>query len=228
MFHKLFFILFSIFSVYGFKLLTPSKWKISQGDPTIWVRLCSDMKTRTISKNDVPSGDVLAGATVTGAQALVSIVNDFNAVNSAYIRFAAYPDDPSNPGAPQAGDSTFTLALAENRTIDVCYNDPTNPFQGGGARLEESGDDIIGCDITISDSAKKSLKQFVRTLTHEIGHCAGLDHPQETKHAIMSYFADSKKLRLMMDDKMGLVFLYPVAGVDMKEKANFGLSCSRN
>lgn len=172
-------------------------------------------------------GDVLAGATVTGAQALVSVMNDFNAVNSSYIRYAAYPDDPSNPVAPHAGDSTLTVALAENRTIDVCYNDPTNPFQGGGARLEESGDDIVGCEITISDSAKKSLKQFVRTLTHELGHCAGLDHPQETKHAIISYLADSKKLRLI-DDKMRLVFLYSKAGVDMKERASFGLSCTRN
>ena len=228
MYHKIFFVFISLFSMYGFKLLTPGKWKISEADPTIWIRLCSEMKNGTISKNDVPAGDVLSGATVTGASALVSIMNDFNNVNSAYIRFAAYPDDPANPGTAQPGDSTFTQARAERRTIDVCYNDPTNPFQGGGAQLDESGDDIIGCNIKITDSAKKSLKEYVRTLTHELGHCAGLDHPQETKHAIMSYFADSKKLRLMTDDKMGLVFIYPKAGVDMKERVNFGLGCSRN
>lgn len=210
----------------GFKLLTKSKWEITEADPTIWIKYCSDMTNITIGKNDLSSKDPLSGQTVTTETALLSIAQNFNDVNSSYLRFASYPADPANPGTPEVGDSTFTAEKAKNRTIDVCFTDPSSPFQGGSASLDEAGDSIIGCTILIKKNHKKSAKDFIRTLTHELGHCSGLDHPQETRNAIMSYFSDSDEARLMIDDKMGLVYLFPKAGVDVKEQANFGLSCA--
>jgi hypothetical protein len=44
----------------------------------------------------------------------------------------------------------------------------------------------------------------------------------------MSYFRRSDDYRLMIDDKMALVFLYPIPTADVKEKNSFGLSCSKN
>lgn len=202
----------------GFKLLTTSRWKISSASPTLWIRMCSKMQSWSLTG--------AGGATISGTLGLASVINDFNNVNSSYLRFAAYPADPANPGSPAPGDTTFTVDIASQRTIEVCSYDPSNPFEGGGATLDEEDGDIIGCDIQISDDVKKDYDKFIRTLTHELGHCAGLDHPQETKHAIMSYFAKRDKQRLLIDDKMGLVYLYPKDGVDVQEKATFGLQCS--
>ena len=44
----------------------------------------------------------------------------------------------------------------------------------------------------------------------------------------MSYFTDSDEIRLLEDDKMGLIYLYPVDKNAAKETHTLGLSCSRN
>lgn len=212
----------------GFALLGSATWSISEADPTLWVKLCDDTKTKTFTNDlDTPS-DTLGSASATGVQALASVITDYNNINSAYIRLAAYPTDPANPGAPATGDSTFTTTKAATRTITICINSAGGVATGGHASPKYSGKQITSCEIVIDPGNAKTLKPFVETLTHEIGHCAGLDHPMETKNAIMSYFHSSSYFRLMTDDKMGLVYLYPNASANTKEVNTYGLSCAKN
>lgn len=82
---------------------------------------------------------------------------------------------------------------------------------------------VIGCTITVGSFNSKA-SSLVRTITHEIGHCLGLDHPQETKYAIMSYFSENL-IRLQDDDKAGLTYLYPADNA-YSRRSNLGASCS--
>jgi hypothetical protein len=225
-FFKIIIVCFYFLMMSGFSILSSASWNIAESDPTIWIKLCDTTKAKVFT-NDLPAGDILGTGSSTGTQALVSIIADYNNVNSAYIRYAAYPDDPNNPGLPSTGDSTFTITKATNRTITACIDDAGGVATGGYAKPVTSENKITSCDIKIDPSNAKALKSFVNTLTHELGHCAGLDHPMETTNAIMSYFHSSDKYRLLIDDKMGLVFLYPNAGKDLKEHSTFGLSCSQ-
>lgn len=210
----------------GFQVLMDSKWAISESEPTVWIRFCDDITNQSFSDSDLSNSDPLKGQSLAFSNVVQSIINDFNNVGASYLRFAEYPNDPNNPGTPAAGDSTFTLSKATIRTIDVCIESSNNPFKGGHAQPEFEDGEYVGCNIVMAKSVKNEINEFVSTLTHELGHCAGLDHPQETVHAIMSYFGDTNKIRLQIDDKMGLVYLYPRDGYDLNEDPTFGLSCS--
>lgn len=220
-------VLIFILMASGFRLMTHAKWKITPSSPTLWVRYCDNLKDAFIDDNDLPTSDPLAAGQLSALQALNSVREDFNKISNSFIRLAAYPPDPASPPAPETGDDTFTLALAQNRTIDVCSVTPTNPFQGGEARPVISGDTITGCKITMSTKSLKKAKNYIATLAHEIGHCMGLFHPQETKNAIMSYHRSQDKYRLMIDDKMGIIYQYPKDGINTKETSTLGLSCSK-
>ena len=150
-----------------------------------------------------------------------SVINDYNSIGSSFIRLAVYPADPSSPGAPAPGDSAFTNALGTVRTIDVCFSHQT--FTGGLTVQKYDGNRVVGCNIKISDASSSNAKALTKTLTHELGHCLGLAHPQETTHSVMSYFSDA--IRLQIDDKMGLTYLYPSSG-SAKENATLGLACA--
>jgi hypothetical protein len=53
--------------------------------------------------------------------------------------------------------------------------------QGSGeAQLSFSGQTIAGCKIVLTDKAYESARVYVGLVTHELGHCVGLEHPQET------------------------------------------------
>jgi hypothetical protein len=103
----------------GFTLNTTKKWDISNSSRTLWVKLCSDIKTKTVTYNSASSSDTIAGGSKTFTQVLAAIITDYNSVNSSYLRLAAYPDDPTNPGTAASGDTTFTTSVASTRTITI-------------------------------------------------------------------------------------------------------------
>lgn len=223
---RLIFWLIFAFASSGFQVLMEATWEVNENDPTVWIKFCDDIQNQSFSESDLPSDDPLKGQAVAFNDVAQSIINDFNDVGASYLRLAMYPDDPDSPGTPATGDSTFTKAKANIRTISICIESSNNPFEGGHAKPEFEDGEYVGCSIVMAKSVKNKISDFISTLTHEVGHCAGLDHPQETVHAIMSYFHDRDKIRLMVDDKMGLVHLYPKDGYDLDEDPTFGLSCS--
>lgn len=199
-------------------------WSISVADPTLWIRSCRSL---TFASANFPAGDPLdpnvTGSVPTYTAALNSVLNDFNSVPGSFLRLALYPADPNNPGAPATEDSPFTPLAAETRTIDLCFADQT--FTAGHAKPKWNGDGkVIGCKIELNTKEVSAAEDFVAVLTHEIGHCLGFDHPQETDDSIMSYFSDA--IRLQSDDKMGLTFLYPQEAAFGRERPSLGLSCS--
>ncbi len=209
----------------GFKLTNSDRWSISEQDPTLWIKVCDGMLTQTYVGNSLPIGDSLYNNSPTVQEVVQTVIDDFNDISSSYLRLALYPTDPDNPGTPITGDSTFTAAKAAIRTIDLCYKDPSNPFVGGYARFVMSGNDRVGCEIVLESGLSDDVFNFIQVLTHEMGHCMGLAHDQETEDAIMSYNHDDDEYRLLLDDRMAMVYLFPKAGIDLEESPSYGLSC---
>lgn len=227
---KVFLIILFVLISSGFALLDTYNWQISKSDPTLWVKACTDLKNNTWTSNNISdtTDPLKSSSSVTYDQILTSVINDYNNVQEAYIRIAKYPDDPNNPGSPSAGDSTFTIAKGNVRTIEVCFADSVQTNSSGDSKRKTSGSDVTSCTIRIKSSLKSDLNFFISTFTHELGHCLGLDHPMDTTSAIMSYFKPDDKIRLLADDKMGLIHIFPEDSDGAKESNTFGLSCSRN
>jgi len=142
-----------------------------------------------------------------------SIFTDYNNIAAAYVTLV------------DSSDTDYNATNAERRTIYV-YNRGTNGVQGGQADYITDKDGIVRCEISLNDDMYDDAKTYIGVTTHELGHCLGLDHPQEITKSIMSYFADSSIYRLQADDKMGITFLYPSDPSKGREDATFGLACS--
>ncbi len=213
-----------ILSVSGFRLLNPRTWRdVSREQPVIWLKLC-EHKSFNFSNFDLPADDPLHGTTPEVDEILISIINDFNAVTTSYARLAEYGRDYTLPDGEKV---SFEEHGSPERTINVCLaeSDLSRGAATGEAQLYYEGDKVVGCGIAVSIQ-KGRLDLFVRDLGHEIGHCLGLDHPQETSDALMSYFADwSRSIRLQADDKSGLTYLFPSKPSHAQEYNTLGWSC---
>ncbi len=211
---------------FGFRLNSRAKWDISKSDPTLWVKLCSS--NFTIAENDVYWGDPLQGLTnLTADQILQTIIDDYNSVPTSYLRLAKYPSDPNNPGAPLAGDSAFTITKASTRTIEICFGATDSRVTSGGyAKPEIEGNKIVGCEIRAKTSFLNKASIATHLIAHEMGHCIGLNHPQDGTSSMMSYFTteDRIKMRIQDDDRAGFTYLYPEESSYADEAATFGLS----
>lgn len=215
---------FIVYTTLGFRL-TQYRWDISASDPTVWIKVCAD-NAATIEENDIPEGDVLSGITnLTFSEVLQSVIDDYNSVPTSFLRLALYPADPNNPGAPLAGDSTFTIEKAATRTIEICFGstDASAGLSGGYAMPEYQGRQFISCKIKAKPEHSKKALFLTHLVVHELGHCFGLMHAQEGTRAVMSYFGD-KKFRLQNDDVAGLTYEYPIDASYAKETSTLGLS----
>ncbi|MDA8792930.1 matrixin family metalloprotease [Bacteriovoracaceae bacterium] len=221
-----FFILIFVMLTVGYKYDQEGKWDIKRSDPTIWVKFCSSMEDQDFKQSDLPDDDVLEDESIEFDDVINSVINDFNNIGPSFLRLAVYPEDDDNPGDPAAGDSTFTKDRAEDRTISVCIESSDNPFQGGHAISYREEGKRVACTIVLASSTEDKIHSFVQTLTHEIGHCLGLDHDQNTSKSIMSYFLDEGEIRLLPSDEVGIASLYPEDKEDMKEYSNFGMGCT--
>jgi hypothetical protein len=205
---KLSILILAVFTL-GFRIFPgAAKWNISAVDPAIWIRICERPE---FDKNDLPSGDALANQTLTFNLVLQSIKDDYNNVSTSFTELR-----------DSAVDSGFDPS--SSRIIDVCFS---GLFMASGfASRKVANSQVVGCDIKLSDRLKTSPRAFISTLTHELGHCMGLDHTQDLSYSIMSYFRDRDLIRLQIDDKMGLTFLYPSDPEYGHEASTLGLSCN--
>jgi hypothetical protein len=168
-----------------------------------------------VMENDLPASDALssAGSTLTESQLLQSVIDDFNSIQRSNLIFALDTDPDF-------------AANSLNRRIEIEKGDAAG-VSSGEAQPVFSGKKIVGCKIKLTDKSYDKAKTFVGLLTHELGHCIGLDHAQDSVWSVMSYFYYEDVYRLAVDDKMGIVFLYPKDPADAQEKPTLGLACSR-
>ncbi len=207
--------IFLFFIATGFRTFpNGNSWSIDTSNPKLWLVICPEMATLTWTTNDLPTNDPLYNQTVNFNQVIDSIANDYINVPNSFIQLAN-----------SATDGTYNTTIAAQRSINICVGS-TPGTSGGYASTRSENGRTVGCDIKLGSSRASKLKGFVSTLTHEIGHCLGLDHSQDTTHSIMSYFRDEDFTRLQIDDKMGMIYMYPDNPSEAKESMTFGLSCS--
>ena len=218
-FNRLFIILCLISLTLGFRW-NRKRWRIGPEDNTIWVKIC-DGATDSWT-NNFPDQDSLAGDTLTFRVIIQSIVDDINNLSTSYLNIELYPED----GVTAAAGSTFTVAKALERTIDICPGDPNLGAATGVARPKFNGDYYTECKMTIKESAQSNAKEWMGVMAHELGHCLGLNHPQGKYHAVMSYFRNQDLFRYQIDDLMAFAQIYPSPNMKVEEDGNLGLKCA--
>lgn len=210
-------IFFGMLLCVGFRVYPDKKWNIDPASSVAANRKVFITLTDNGSslENNLPTSDALssAGAMLTETQLLDSILTDYNSIASSGL-YLVRDNDPD-----------YNAYSTDHRiTIEPGHSSGTS---SGEARPQFSGQFFVSCKIVLSSKGYKDAKTYVALVTHELGHCVGLEHPQETVNAVMSYFRSSDLYRLAIDDKMGVVHLYAKNPDYAKEIPNFGLSCSR-
>ena len=199
----------------GFRTFYPdNRWNLSRDSNATQKLFIRWTNGSTIVPNDVDNGDpfLTPATTLTLDQVILSILEDFNSINASYIQLVPHTD-------PDFSGTT-------DRLIELDFSGSSGQTTGQ-AKLNIKSGRIIGCKIESESDLLNSAQDTIQTVTHELGHCLGLDHPQETVHAIMSYYSNANVYRLLPDDKMGIIFLFPADPAKAREKNTFGLSCSK-
>ena len=203
--------------LFGFRIfIDNTPWDVNNSNATnrkLFVKYSNGSET---VDNDLGSADPLgsSGSSLTVDQLMQAIFDDINDIGASYITLV------------DTSDSDYS-SRKSNREITISFNGATG---GNAGEAEfEIGDNnrFTKCTISADESLLDSAEEFTRTITHEIGHCLGLDHPQESVNSIMSYYTPRDIVRLQIDDKMGLIYLYPTDPSAAEEDNTFGMSCSR-
>lgn len=216
---KIFFwIFFAPCLLFGFRVLPGFEtWNIDRSSTTNSKLFVVYDNPTTVLTNDLPSEDPLgASSTVTIQQIINSILSDYNNIAGAYVTLV------------DSNDADFA-ARGATRTITIRDGAAIGATSGGYARPTMVDGKMTGCEIVLNPDFFRSPEKLTRGVTHEMGHCLGLNHAMDTTNAVMSYYYTSRPtIRLQIDDKMGLVYLYPVNPSSAKEQATLGLACSRS
>lgn len=210
-------IIFFIVICLGFRVFPGNKkWRLdpnSRSTRKVFITVTS--KAQNL-ENNLPGTDTLnaSGSILSTSQLLDSVIGDYNAIQTSNLILAR---DSDTDFAANGTDKTITI-----------QDGSAAGLSSGEAELKYDGSNIISCKISLTDVAYKNAKTFVHLISHELGHCIGLDHAQDTVNSVMSYFYSEDNYRLAIDDKMGIVHLYPIDSSYADEKPNLGLACSRN
>lgn len=201
------------------------KWDVSADDPYLWMQFCNDdTRNQVFADGSFPQGDILAEATNLNFRDLAaSVIKDLNSNPNTFLRIDFHPDEGG-----RVTDATFNSDSATNRIVEICFTDRFRGLAGANARFETNGNQITKCYIEFgTDSKGEKAPDVAGTLTHELGHCLGLDHAHDSRAAIMSYFGREGLVRFQEDDKAGIAYQYPITGGVGNESNTYGLGCAK-
>jgi hypothetical protein len=188
-----------------------NRWPITRADGTVWLRFTA---RPTFTTNNLDADDPLAGQAISFDILNQSIFDDFNNVTTSFLRFADSATDPA-----------YNASTPENRILIVDFDIPSScSGDAFGCASPTFDGGIFGCKIHLSAKALVTAKEWIRIMTHELGHCSGLDHPQNTEHAAMSYAGGGPRLEI--DDKIGLTYLYPADPSYGQPTPTLGFQCT--
>ena len=218
--NRLMLLFFLSLFIFGFRLGWKNVMNASKSSPKLYVKICDSIKTSTFSENSVGSGDELYQMeNIDTVDVMYSIAKDYKDIGGSYLDVVIYGDTDED-GDIDGSDDSSHQTIPEDKIVEFCTGGTGGLLAGGVAKINPDG----GCTIELSDSVFDDVKAFLRTTTHELGHCFGLDHAHEMNElSIMSYFASDDTYRLQIDDKLGISYLYPNSGA--KEKSTYGLRC---
>ena len=202
----------------SFRTMTKGNpWPISRDDPVLYLKICEEANDQTFEDYNIEDGDPFGAENLSTVRELVTtVVQDVNAMSTIFLRIEIVPRD----GDPLSEGATYSTERAKDRTIEFCTYD----YDVGSARPDWSGSKMKGCKILIGGFDSEKAKEFTGLFGHELGHCLGLTHAQDTENALVSYF-QKNGIRFNTDDKIGLTYLYPASHVENVEPT-FGLSCT--
>ena len=218
--NRLMLLFFLSLFIFGFRLGWNNVMNASKSSPKLYVKICDSIKSSTFSENTVGSGDELYNmVNLDTVDVMYSIAKDYKDIGGSYLEVVIYGDTDED-GDIDGSDDSSHQTIEEDKIVEFCTGGTGGLLAGGVAKINPDG----GCTIELSDSVFDDVKAFLRTTTHELGHCFGLDHAHEMNDlSIMSYFSSEDIYRLQIDDKLGISYLYPNNGA--KEKSTYGVSC---
>lgn len=243
---------FGIFFASGYRIAQssfgePMRWDISIAKPVIWVDVCDNIRTIEFENLQFPSGDPLELSYPLTTDVISSIFADYNRSPGSFVELRWKNDEflGDSLDTMPLSDERYSEAAARNRTITLCTSSTTYSqaahattqdnnklCSDGQSEFAKQNKDycahtrIASCAVGGDGSYfRRSSDSFVHVLTHEIGHCMGLMHNHETADSVMSYVGNRQKtIRLTLDDRSALAFLYPRKPSQVRQTADFGLS----
>ncbi len=216
-------VVFGVLCSFGFKIQQKFKWSISADDPTVWLDVDPEILAYTFGDVAFSDGSEILDGVAEADQVrtiLGAIIADYNNVTTSYLRFAL-------PDSPETEDSAIDTFGPDDRKIKISFGTPQAFGASGYASFNGSGSKMNSCSIVLLKAKMSKAQDFKSILTHELGHCLGLDHNHSDRDSIMSYDHPSGMHFLGLDDRMAVTYLYPVDDAYAKEVATLGMSCSQ-
>lgn len=203
------------FFLSGFVLLTgpqESKIKTSEDKEAFFVwngtsPIITDLDDfRGGTLNDINSADVMQSI----LQLVMSIWSNIPGTSITLV----LSDDIDSDAETDRDDFQNSIVVKESTSLSSAAFAIVN-FDESQANPNRNY--IMDCDISISSRAV-TASELAFTLLHEFGHCLGLGHNHLSSSSVMSYAATRESLDLDLDDKLGILYLYPNEENDQEVK----------
>ncbi len=189
----------------GFTLFTANgtfiKWNVKNGDTVSFILNPSDCDC------DLTEEEITT--------VFENSMRRWSEVKGSYFQFENLEDT-----SPELFEEDSTLGNTSPKYDDDLNvigfsSEVPSPF-AGFTRFKVEGNHIVEADVFLGqglDYTKKTLESLV---THELGHAFGLGHDHADVESVMSYARDSERLRLGVDDIIGITTIYPKSGREPK------------